>query len=94
MSEQILMFTTEREPEESADERLDGLMYNALYGFELAVTRAENGVLWMNRATALNTGLKTAKLLSSKSYGRYTPFVIKSLIARAEKLITEERKAA
>lgn len=96
MSKQILMFTSEREPVENVDELQAGLLYNACYMFEWQVRRCQRGTWDAFSERLLRAGVKTARgvIQHGKSYGRFDKPTLLRLIVEAEKLLTEERKAA
>ncbi len=79
-----------------AQDRLDGLLYNACYMFEFQVRRCQRGTWDVFSECLLRSGIQTARrvIQHGKVYGRFSKPTLLPLIIEAEGLLAEERKAA
>lgn len=96
MTDQILMFEPEPTTEETPDERMDGLLYNALYMFQWQIRRCQAGTWDAYSLPLLERGLATCKreYENGRTYGRFTVTVMMRLMVDARALITAQKRGA
>lgn len=86
---QLTLIMPDAEPTESADERLSGLLYNALYMLEWQISRAQSGAWDAYTTRLLQAGLNTAQgiLANGRTFGRYGRPEIETLCQQARMLL-------